>query len=193
MSSVRDYYINQAGGGGSGRGDFNIVVRPRRIQQGAGVLSNLLRRGFDFIKPILFNAAKTVGYEGLNFGNNILSNMGKNKPFSEIVKNSADESLNNLKNKLVGKLSQFGSGRKRILALPQDYEGGGKRRKVQSSSKPRRKQKRKKGKAKKKKTTKKTKKKTTKKTTKKKGKKKKKKAAKKSKKKGKRRVKDIFD
>lgn len=188
MASISNYYLNQAGGSGVGRGDFNIVVRPRRIQQGAGVLSNLLRRGFDFIKPILINASKTAGYEGINFATNLLNNMGK-KPFSDVLKSSAEESLNNLKNKFVGSMNaQFGNGRKRVLPLPfhENYQVPMKRRKYsQSSPKAQPKRKRKKSKAKKKK-------KATKKPKKKSAKKKKKKAAKKSKR-VKRRVKDIFD
>lgn len=189
MALMGNYYLNQAGGG-VGRGDFNIVVRPRRIQQGAGVLSNLLRRGFDYIKPILIDAAKSVGYEGLNFGTNVLNNMGK-KPFSDVVRSSAEESLNNIKNKFVNSLnSQFGGmGRKRVLPLPyhQNYEVAMKKRKrSQSSSKT---QSKRKGKKKKKAANKNRKKK--KKSTKKK--KAKKKNSTKKAKKVKRRVKDIFD
>lgn len=190
MGSISNYYLNQAGGGVS-RGDFNIVVRPRRIQQGAGVLSNLLRHGFDFIKPILLNAVKTLGYEGLNFGTNVLNNVGK-KPFADVVRSSAEDSLNNLKNKFVNSMnSQFGgNGRKRVLPLPyhQNYEVAMKKRKrSQSSSKP---QSKRKGK-KKKKLTKNIKKKKKQKSNKKKT-KKKKKSSKKAKKVN-RRVKDIFD
>ncbi len=111
-----EFFNYQTGGGGVGKGVGRIFVGSP-YQRGHGGIGSFLAGIFRKVLPLLSSGAKVVGQEALRAGINVVSDMAKNTPVNESLRNRIRESGVNLKRKAVNKLDAMmtmeGSGYKR--------------------------------------------------------------------------------
>jgi hypothetical protein len=128
IDSVADYYIHQGGGGSEYQADLfgPVYVGSPYLQRGHGIgsfLAGLLRA----MKPLALRGARAFCSEALKTGSQILADIGNKQPDRKVKEIVADR-LSNSAHRLVAKL-----------------EGGGRKRKRETSILPIRNKKRKEG------------------------------------------------
>ena len=117
MTSLGQYYIRQAGGGGRGRGDTGIgpiYTIPPFVQRGHGI-GSFMSGLFRTLRPIFWSGAKSLGREALRTGGKIMADIADNPQASvhDVISKHVSGATQNLIQKLRG---GGGGGRKRKRA-----------------------------------------------------------------------------
>jgi len=104
MTSLGQYYIHQAGGGGRGSdsGIGPIYSVPPFIQRGHGI-GSFLRGLWRTVRPVLWSSAKYLGRKALRTGGKIMTEIADNpSQTGHILSQHATETTQNIIKKLRG-------------------------------------------------------------------------------------------
>lgn len=112
---------------GGSLNDIQVYRSPYRIQHGRNYyystgngLSSAFKGIFSFLKPLLINSSKKIGREVLEGGLDVLSNTGKDKSFSEVLKEEKNKRIKNLENAAIENLKKLKGSNIRSIKTPKN-------------------------------------------------------------------------